>query len=169
MYTCQFRGVVPCVLPPLNSRLDSSPYPPLSRGFLHNLRLTLLNPSGRVSKTSKVREHMVYKTLTELLSALEISASPSPIVNPFSCVNERNRRQFCGICKFGDLRLVLSATHFVNLDPRSTLTPPRLLSTIAAFPPTCGFRNSPKDLVIFIDFCPFLEEPSSTSPGLSHS
>ena len=37
------------VYPPLNSRLDSSLYPPLSCAFLHDLRLTLPNPSAFVN------------------------------------------------------------------------------------------------------------------------
>lgn len=164
MYIRQFRGVVaPCVLQPLISRLDSSLYPPLSCAFLRDLRLTLPDPSGRASRTSKAREYMVCQTLTELVSALKISACPSPVINSFSRVNERSFRQFCGIREFGDLelQLVLSATQFIDLDLRFTLTSLRPPST------TATSANIPKDLVLFTDFCPFLEEPLSTSSSLS--
>jgi len=150
MYTCQSGGFIPSVpspskLRPLTSELEArfqhipAPllrFPPRSQAHLpksvglHEHQRLVSTWSARPSQSSSLH------------SKSPRAPVPSSIRSAASI--RRNLRQLCRIREFGDLQFVLSATQFINLDLRFTLTSLGPLSTITAFPPTRGFRKHPE-------------------------
>jgi len=113
-----YPPLLKCVLPPLNSRLDSSLYPSLSCDFLHDLRI-LPSRIRRAALRKHQRLVSTWSARPSQSSSLHSKSLRAPIPSSIRSAAsvKRNLRQLCGIREFGDLQLVLSATRFCQPPP----------------------------------------------------